>query len=81
MRCSRRRGTGACRCISTRASPARRPRRSTAARDTATNPAVLDAFALAISAAEGPPAYPGIAGHEPDVATARSASGGDRAAR
>ena len=42
-----------------------------AARDTATNPAVLDAFALAISAAEGPPAYPGIAGHEPDLASAR----------
>ena len=42
-----------------------------AARDTATNPAVLEAFALAISAAEGPPAYPGIAGHEPDLASAR----------
>ena len=41
------------------------------ARDTAANPAVLDAFALAISGAEGPPAYPGIAGHEPDTATAR----------
>jgi FAD/FMN-containing dehydrogenase len=42
-----------------------------AARDTAMNPAVLDAFALLISAAEGPPAYPGIPGHEPDLATAR----------
>jgi FAD/FMN-containing dehydrogenase len=42
-----------------------------AARDTAMNPAVVDAFALAISAAEGPPAYPGVAGHEPDVAQAR----------
>jgi FAD/FMN-containing dehydrogenase len=42
-----------------------------AARDTATNPAVLEAFALAISGAEGPPAYPGIPGHEPDVAAAR----------
>jgi FAD/FMN-containing dehydrogenase len=42
-----------------------------AARDTAMNPAVLDAFALVISAAEGPPAYPGIPGHEPDLATAR----------
>jgi FAD/FMN-containing dehydrogenase len=41
------------------------------ARDTATNPAVLDAFALLISAAEGPPAYPGVAGHEPDLAMAR----------
>ena len=35
--------------------------RSRAARDTATNPAVLDAFALAIIASEGPPAYPGLA--------------------
>jgi FAD binding domain len=42
-----------------------------AARDTAMNPAVLDAFALIISAAEGPPAYPGLPGHEPDLAVAR----------
>jgi hypothetical protein len=42
-----------------------------AARDTAMNPAVLDAFALLISAAEGPPAYPGIPGHEPDLPAAR----------
>jgi FAD/FMN-containing dehydrogenase len=42
-----------------------------AARDTAMNPAVLDAFALVISGAEGPPAYPGIAGHEPDLPAAR----------
>jgi hypothetical protein len=42
-----------------------------AARDTAMNPAVLDAFALAIVASEGEPAFPGVAGHEPDVATAR----------
>jgi FAD/FMN-containing dehydrogenase len=42
-----------------------------AARDTAMNPAVLDAFALVILGAEGPPAYPGIAGHEPDVVRAR----------
>jgi FAD/FMN-containing dehydrogenase len=42
-----------------------------AARDTATNPAVLDAFALAISGAGGPPAYPRVAGREPDVVTAR----------
>ena len=33
-----------------------------AARDTAMNPAVLDAFALAIIAGGGPPAYPGHAG-------------------
>jgi FAD/FMN-containing dehydrogenase len=43
-----------------------------AAKDTAMNPAVLDAFALVISGAEGPPAYPGIAGHEPDVVAARA---------
>jgi FAD/FMN-containing dehydrogenase len=42
-----------------------------AARDTAMNPAVLDAFALIICAAEGPPAYPGVLGHEPDLSTAR----------
>lgn len=42
-----------------------------AARDTAMNPAALDAFALAITAAHGPAAYPGVAGHEPDVAVAR----------
>ena len=42
-----------------------------AARDTATNPAVTEAFALAISAAEGPPAFAGVAGHEPDLAKAR----------
>ena len=41
------------------------------ARNTAMHPAVLDAFALLISGADGPPAYPGIAGHEPDVPTAR----------
>jgi FAD/FMN-containing dehydrogenase len=42
-----------------------------AARNTAMNPAVLDAFALIICAAKGPPAYPGIPGHEPDLSTAR----------
>jgi FAD/FMN-containing dehydrogenase len=41
------------------------------AKDTAMNPAVTEAFALVISGAVGPPAYPGVAGHEPDVATAR----------
>ncbi len=51
-----------------------------AARDTAMNPAVLDAFALAIIGAEGPPAFPGIAGHEPDLARARQDAGAiDRA--
>ena len=29
------------------------------------------AFALAIIASEGPPAYPGLSGHEPDLANAR----------
>jgi hypothetical protein len=42
-----------------------------AARDTATNPAVLDAFALAIVASEAEPAYPGMRGHQPDLADAR----------
>ena len=42
-----------------------------AARDTAMNPAALDAFALLITGANEQPAYPGIAGHEPDVAQAR----------
>ncbi|MEO6974236.1 MAG: BBE domain-containing protein, partial [Rhodoferax sp.] len=42
-----------------------------AAGDTAMNPAVLDAFALVICGASAPPAYPGVAGHEPDAALAR----------
>ena len=42
-----------------------------AARNTATNPRVLDAFALAIIASDGDFAFPGIAGHEPDVAGGR----------
>jgi Berberine and berberine like len=41
-----------------------------ATRDTATNPAVLNAFALAI-VADGEGGYPGIRGHEPDVEAAR----------
>ncbi|TAJ85853.1 FAD-binding oxidoreductase [Reyranella sp.] len=47
------------------------PEEIAAARDTATNPAAVEAFALAISAGEGPPAFAGIAGHEPDLAKAR----------
>jgi FAD/FMN-containing dehydrogenase len=43
-----------------------------ASKNTATNPAVLDAFALAIIGAAEPPAYPGIAAHEPNVAEARA---------
>lgn len=39
--------------------------------ETATNPDVLDAFALVICAAEAPPAWPGLAGFEPDAANAR----------
>ena len=42
-----------------------------AARETAINPAVCDAFALAIIAGGEGPAYPGIPGHEPDVVAAR----------
>jgi FAD/FMN-containing dehydrogenase len=41
------------------------------ASDTAMNPAVLTAFALAISADGQGPAYPGVSGHEPDVAAGR----------
>jgi FAD/FMN-containing dehydrogenase len=40
-------------------------------RNTPINPAVLDAFALAIVAGEGPPAFPGLPGHEPRLAAAR----------
>jgi hypothetical protein len=40
-------------------------------KNTAMNPAVLDAFALAIAGANEPPAYPGIPGHEPNIAKAR----------
>ena len=42
-----------------------------AAKDTAMNPAVTDAFALAITGAFGQPAYPGVPGHEPDAGAAR----------
>lgn len=46
-----------------------------AARATAMNPVALDAFALAICAAGGPPAFPGIKGHEPNREAARRAAG------
>jgi FAD/FMN-containing dehydrogenase len=39
--------------------------------DTAMNPVVLDAFALAIAAANEPAAYPGVVGHEPNVGQGR----------
>jgi len=46
-----------------------------ATRDTAMNPAVLDAFALAIIGWEAPPAFAGLAGHEPDLIAARKSAG------
>jgi hypothetical protein len=45
-----------------------------AASDTAMNPAVLTAFALAISADGQRPAYPGILGHEPKVRAGRKSA-------
>ncbi len=51
------------------------PEEIAAARDTATSPAVLDAFALAIIATGGAPAFPGIAGNEPNIASAREQRG------
>lgn len=48
------------------------PEAIAATRETATNPEVLDAFALLICAAEEPPAYPGIPGHEPKLAQGRA---------
>jgi FAD/FMN-containing dehydrogenase len=50
------------------------PEEITAARQTAMNPAVLDAFALAIIATGEGPAFPGIPGHEPNIASAREHS-------
>ncbi len=44
------------------------------AKDTATNPAVLTAFALVIVADGQDHAYPGIPGHEPSVAEGREAA-------
>jgi FAD/FMN-containing dehydrogenase len=40
-------------------------------RDSCTNPDVIDAFALAITGSEGPPAFPAVTGHHPDLAIAR----------
>jgi hypothetical protein len=45
-----------------------------AARNSAMNPAVCGAFALAIVANGQGPAYPGVPGHEPDVAKGRDAA-------
>ncbi len=44
------------------------------AKDTAMNPAVLTAFALAIAGDAQGPAYPGIPGHEPSVVAGRKAA-------
>jgi FAD/FMN-containing dehydrogenase len=44
------------------------------AKDTAMNPAILTAFALAIVANGQGPAYPGIPGHEPDIIKGRTAA-------
>jgi FAD/FMN-containing dehydrogenase len=43
-----------------------------AAKNTATNPAVLSAFALAIISAGGSPAYPGLPASTPDLAIGRA---------
>jgi hypothetical protein len=56
------------------------PEAIAAARDTAMNPAVLDAFALVvIAAATSGPAFAGIAGHEPDLDHARRQADATRA--
>ena len=47
------------------------PQAIATAKDTATNPAVTEAFALAIAGAYEQPAYPGVAGHQPDVEAAK----------
>jgi hypothetical protein len=46
------------------------PEAIAATKNTATNPSVVDAFALAI-VADGEGGYPGVRGHEPDLAAAR----------
>jgi FAD/FMN-containing dehydrogenase len=51
-----------------------RPEEIAAARDCAMNPAVIDAFALAIIAGGGDPVYTGVSGHEPDLKEASSAA-------
>jgi FAD/FMN-containing dehydrogenase len=47
------------------------PEAIAATRDTAINPAVLDAFVLVIIGSEGAPAYPDLPGYSPDFANAR----------
>jgi hypothetical protein len=48
------------------------PEVTEAAARTATNPAMREAFVLAIIGSEGPPARPGLPGYQPDLAAARS---------
>ena len=50
------------------------PEEIIAAKNTAMNPEVLNAFALAIIAGEGEPAFKGIAGHEPDLQEAHESA-------
>ena len=47
-----------------------------ATRETATNPEVLNSFALLICAADGPSAWPGIPGHQPDITRGRQEAAG-----
>ena len=77
-RCSRPAGSGRSSCIFRKGWPAPRPRSSQAAAETATNPAVRDAFVLAIIASEGPPAYPGLPGYSPDLGSGATRCGADR---
>jgi len=51
------------------------PEEVIAAKDTAMNPDVLNAFALVIIAGEGEPAFTGISGHEPDLNNGRNQAG------
>jgi FAD/FMN-containing dehydrogenase len=51
------------------------PEELAAAKDTAMNPDVLNAFALVIIAGEGEPAFTGIVGHEPDLNKGRDQAG------
>ena len=55
------------RCISRRAWPAAPRQPSLRPETRRRTPPCIDAFALAIIASEGPPAYPGLRGHEPDL--------------
>ena len=47
-----------------------------AARDTATHPGMVEAFALAMSGSSGPPAFPGMPGPGPDLVRARGQAEG-----